>query len=91
MCVCVCLCVYVCVCARVCVCACVRACAHAANLTLSRYIIPPKGTTFFICVSRPAHALISESGEKKRTKKIQRKCVGLALDKFAWTSTGEVR
>ena len=35
-----------------------------------------KGTTFFICVSRPAHALISASGEKKK-KKIQRKCVPL--------------
>ena len=41
--------------------------------------------TFFICVSRPAHALISASGKKKRTKKFQRKCV--CLDKFAWTST----
>ena len=27
-----------------------------------------KGTTFFICVSRPAHALISASGEKKKQK-----------------------
>ena len=46
-----------------------------------------KGTTFFICVSRPAHALISASGEKKKKKpkKIQRKCV--PLDKFARTST----
>ena len=44
------------------------------------------GTTFFICVSRPAHALISASGEKKKNKKkIQRKSV--PLDKFAWTST----
>ena len=42
-----------------------------------------KGMTFFICVSRPAHALISASGKKK--KKFQRKCV--RLDKFAWTST----
>ena len=40
--------------------------------------------TFFICVSHPAHALISTSG-KKKNKKIQRKCV--RLDKFAWTST----
>ena len=44
-----------------------------------------KGTTCFICVSRPAHALISASGEKKKTKKFQRKCV--PPDKFAWTST----
>ena len=30
------------------------------------------GTTFFICVSRPAHALISSaSGEKKKTKKFK--------------------
>ena len=28
-----------------------------------------KGTTFFICVSRPAHALISASGEKKKNFK----------------------
>ena len=43
-----------------------------------------KGTTCFICVSRPAHALISASGEKKKTnKKISKKMRSLPLDKFA--------
>ena len=30
-----------------------------------------KGTTFFISVSRPAHALISASGEKKKQKNVK--------------------
>ena len=33
-----------------------------------RRVFQHKGTTFFICVSRPAHALISASGEKKKQK-----------------------
>ena len=32
-----------------------------------------KGTACFICVSRPAHALISASGKKKKNKKISKK------------------
>ena len=35
---------------------------------INRSLYFSKGTTFFICVSRPAHALISASGEKKNTK-----------------------
>ena len=37
------------------------------------HALQAKGTTFFICVSRPAHALISASGEKKKNKKISKK------------------
>ena len=70
---------------------CLLECIHTycrrerAISTTTTGVINRKGTTFFICVSRPAHALISASGEKKKTKKIQRKCV--PLDKFAWAST----
>ena len=40
----------------------------------------PKGTTCFVCVSRPAHALISASGEKKKTKKFKE-------NPYLWTSS----
>ena len=41
-----------------------------------------KGTTFFICVSRPAHALIEASGEKKKISKKMRTSGQVRVDKY---------